>query len=197
MDRGAWQAAVQGVTKSQTRLSKFTFTFHFHALEKKWQSTPVFLPGESQGWGSLVGCCLWGCTELDTTKATQQQQQLIFYNMFEQVNSLLIISKKTFLNSPKLFNISFNCSILASASLPSIIVISCCYFLHSVFCVLKSKHFRLLDSPPCIVCFGLFHKLQSNSFFTFPYPFIILQDPAKTMCVFAVHRYHTSSIYPP
>ena len=37
---------------------------------RKWQSTPVFLPGESQGRGSLVGCRLWGCTELDTTEAT-------------------------------------------------------------------------------------------------------------------------------
>ena len=35
-----------------------------------WQATPVFLPGESQGWRSLVGCCLWGLTELDTTEAT-------------------------------------------------------------------------------------------------------------------------------
>ena len=35
MDRGAWQAAVHGVTKSQTRLSDFTFTCHFHALEKE------------------------------------------------------------------------------------------------------------------------------------------------------------------
>ena len=33
----------------------FTFTFHFHALRRKWQPTPVFLPGESQGRGSLVG----------------------------------------------------------------------------------------------------------------------------------------------
>ena len=31
---------------------------------------PAFLPGESQGWGSLVGCCLWGRTESDTTEAT-------------------------------------------------------------------------------------------------------------------------------
>ena len=37
--------------------------------------TPVFLPGESQGRGSLVGCRLWGRTELDMTEATQQQQQ--------------------------------------------------------------------------------------------------------------------------
>ena len=49
MDRGAWWAAVHGVAKSQTRLSDFTFTFHFHALEKEMAPTPVFLPGESQG----------------------------------------------------------------------------------------------------------------------------------------------------
>ena len=55
---------------SWTRLSNFTFTFHFHALEKKWQPTPVFLPGESQGQGSLVGCRLWGHTESDTTEVT-------------------------------------------------------------------------------------------------------------------------------
>ena len=47
-------------------LSLFTF-MHWR---RKWQPTPVFLPGESQGWGSLVGCCLWGRTELDTTEAT-------------------------------------------------------------------------------------------------------------------------------
>ena len=40
---------------------------------RKWQRTPVFLPGESQGQGSLVG--LWGRTELDTTEVPQQQQQ--------------------------------------------------------------------------------------------------------------------------
>ena len=123
MDGGAWWAAVHGVTKSQTWLSNFTFTFHFLALEKemathssvlawripgtgepcrllsmgllrvgrdwatslslftfmhwrrKWQPTPMFLPWESQGQGSLVGCRLWGRTELDTTEVTQQQQQ--------------------------------------------------------------------------------------------------------------------------
>ena len=35
---------------------------------RKWQPTPVFLPGESQGWGSLVGCRLWGHTESDTAE---------------------------------------------------------------------------------------------------------------------------------
>ena len=39
-------------------------------LEKEWQPIPVFLPGESQGRGSLVGCHLWDRTESDTTEAT-------------------------------------------------------------------------------------------------------------------------------
>ena len=49
-----------------TSLSLFTF-MHWR---RKWQPTPVFLPGESQGQGSLVGCRLWGCTESDTTEVT-------------------------------------------------------------------------------------------------------------------------------
>ena len=49
-----------------TSLSLFTF-MHWR---RKWQPTPLFLPGESQRWGSLVGCRLWGCTELNTTEAT-------------------------------------------------------------------------------------------------------------------------------
>ena len=49
-----------------TSLSLFTF-MHW---KRKWQPPPVFLPGESQGWGSLVGCRLWSRTESDTTEAT-------------------------------------------------------------------------------------------------------------------------------
>ena len=44
--------------------------FTFVHWRRKWQPAPVFLPGESQGRGSLVGCCLWGRTESDTTEAT-------------------------------------------------------------------------------------------------------------------------------
>ena len=51
----------------------------FMHWRRKWQPTPVFLPGESQGWWSLVGCCLWGRRESDTTEATQQQQQQCVY----------------------------------------------------------------------------------------------------------------------
>ena len=70
MDSGAWWAAVRGVAKSQTRLKDFTFTFHFPALEKEMATHSMFLPGESQGRGSLVGFRLWGRTELDITEAT-------------------------------------------------------------------------------------------------------------------------------
>ena len=73
MDGGAWWAAVYGVARSRTQLSDFTFTFmHWR---RKWQPTPVFLPGESQGQGSLVGYRLWGRTGSDTTEATWLQQQ--------------------------------------------------------------------------------------------------------------------------
>ena len=51
---------------SATSLSLFPF-MHWR---RKWQPIPVFLPGESQGWWSLVGCRQWGRTELDMTEAT-------------------------------------------------------------------------------------------------------------------------------
>ena len=65
MDGGAWWAAVHGVAKCQTRLSNFTFTFHFPALEKEMAPTPVFLPGESQGRGSLVAA-VYGVAQSQT-----------------------------------------------------------------------------------------------------------------------------------
>ena len=96
MDRGAWWAAVHRVAKSRTQLSDFTFTFFpiglfpsssfieldsinlgFLALmflnsHYLWPCIGrlLFLPGEFQGRGSLVGCLLWGRTESDTTEAT-------------------------------------------------------------------------------------------------------------------------------
>ena len=66
-DGGALWAAVHGVDKSQAWLSGFSFTFYFHAIGEE-NGNP--LQGESQGWGSLVGCRPWGGTESDTTEAT-------------------------------------------------------------------------------------------------------------------------------
>ena len=65
-----WWAAVHGVAKSRTRPSDFTFTFHFHALEKEMAAHSSVPTLRIPGTGSLVGCCLWGRTESDTTEAT-------------------------------------------------------------------------------------------------------------------------------
>ena len=70
MDGGAWWAAVHGVAKSQTQLNDFTFTFHFHALEKEMATHSSVLAWRIPGMGSLVGCHLWGRTESDMTEAT-------------------------------------------------------------------------------------------------------------------------------
>ena len=59
--------------KWATSLLLFTF-LHWR---RKWQPTPVFLPGESQGWGSLVGCSPWGRTESDTTEVTSSSSSSI------------------------------------------------------------------------------------------------------------------------
>ena len=73
--------AVQGTLKSlfQNHSSKasvlqcsafFIVHLSYPHWRRKWQPTPVFLPGESHGQRSLVGCHLWGCTESNTTEAT-------------------------------------------------------------------------------------------------------------------------------
>ena len=50
--------------------SYYSFIVIIAFWRRKWQPTPVFLPGESQGWGSLLGCRLWDRTESDTTEVT-------------------------------------------------------------------------------------------------------------------------------
>ena len=55
---------------SQTRLSDFTLTLHFHALEKEMATHSSVLAWRIPGRGSLMGCRLWGRTELDTTEVT-------------------------------------------------------------------------------------------------------------------------------
>ena len=59
MDRGVWWAAVHGVAKSRTRLSDFTFTFHFHALEKEMATHSRILswriPGMGAWWAAVYG----------------------------------------------------------------------------------------------------------------------------------------------
>ena len=60
MDRGAWWAAVHGVAKSRTRLSDFTFTFHFHALEKEKATHSSVLAWRIPGMGEPGGLLSMG-----------------------------------------------------------------------------------------------------------------------------------------
>ena len=71
MGGGAWWAAVHGVAKSRTRLSDFTFTFHFHALQKEMATRSSVLAWRIPGTEELVGCHLWGRTESDMTEGTK------------------------------------------------------------------------------------------------------------------------------
>src|SRR5574340_220112 len=63
---------LQSIGSLEVRYDRATslYFFTFMHWRRKCQPTPVFLPGESQGWWSLVGCRLWGRTELDTTEVT-------------------------------------------------------------------------------------------------------------------------------
>ena len=70
MDRGAWRATVHWITKSQTRLSDFAFTFHFHALEKEVATHSSVLAWRIPGTGDPGGLPSMGSTELDMTEAT-------------------------------------------------------------------------------------------------------------------------------
>ena len=67
MDGGAWWAAVHGVTKSRTQLSDFTFTFHFHALEKEMATHSSVLAWRIPGTGELGGL---------QSQGSQSQRQL-------------------------------------------------------------------------------------------------------------------------
>ena len=80
MDGGAWCAAVHGVAKSWTRLSDFTFTFHFHVLEKEMATHSSVLAWRIPGTGELGGCRLWGHTDSDTTEVIWQQQQQLCHS---------------------------------------------------------------------------------------------------------------------
>ena len=60
MDRGAWWAAVHGVAKSRTRLSDFTFAFHFHALEKEMATLSSVLAWRIPGMGEPGGLLSMG-----------------------------------------------------------------------------------------------------------------------------------------
>ena len=70
MDGGALWTAGHGVAKSRKRLTNFTFTFHFHVLEKEMATHSSVLAWRIPGAVEHGGLHLWGRTESDTTEAT-------------------------------------------------------------------------------------------------------------------------------
>ena len=70
MDGGAWWAAVHGIVKSRTRLRDFTFTFHFHALEKEMATHSSVLAWEIPWRGDSQATVHGVAKELDTTEVT-------------------------------------------------------------------------------------------------------------------------------
>ena len=79
MDRGAWWAAVPGVAKSRTRLSNFTFTFHFHALEKETATHSSVLAWRIPGTGEPGGLPSQSRTRLKRlSSSSSSSNDLIF-----------------------------------------------------------------------------------------------------------------------
>ena len=87
-----------------TSLSLFTF-MHWR---RKWQPTPVFLPRESQGRGSLVGCRLWGHTKSDMTEGINSSSRLLLPAFLLCVNSIIT----SLLQAPGFFSSHYGWEIL-------------------------------------------------------------------------------------
>ena len=101
-----------------TSLSLFTF-IHWR---RKWQPTPVFLPGESQGPGSLVGCHLWGRTESDKTQHTH-----ICHEVMGPDAMILVFWMLNFKPASSLFSFTFIKRLCSSPLLSAIKVVSSAY----------------------------------------------------------------------
>ena len=123
------------------RLSLFTF-MHWR---RKWQPTPVFLPGESQGRRSLVGC-----TESDTTEATQQQQQP------RRITTVCL----------NVHHIEFSLSLHFSHSVSFLsqfcFSMCVCVFFTSTSALFESNLYHLLYLNPLSLCFRS-HKTSQKS----------------------------------
>ena len=80
MDGGAWWAAVHGVAKSQTRLSYYTFTFHFHALEKKMATHSSVLAWRIPGMGEPGGLASMGSHRVEHDRSNLAAAAASFSN---------------------------------------------------------------------------------------------------------------------
>ena len=83
MDGGAWWAAVHGVAKSRTRLSDFTFTFHFHALEKEMATHSCVLAWRIPGMGGAWWAAVYGVAQSWTRLTRRSSSSSMHSNIFE------------------------------------------------------------------------------------------------------------------
>ena len=85
MDGGAWYATYSpwGCKESDTTERLHFLSFYSSFWRRKWQRTPVFLPGESHGQRGLVGYGLWGCKELDTTEQLTHTHTMFLIQCFK------------------------------------------------------------------------------------------------------------------
>ena len=136
-------------------LSLFTF-MHWRGQR---QPTPVFLPGESQGLGSLVGCRLQGCTESDITELTQQQQHCGDYNYYsvwtQSSSASLLFYKEDYRENFNSFPNGFILPYLLSPTLPSLFYKNSCYS-YSVFSI------EWWCSNHVIQCLSVIHHTLEN-----------------------------------
>ena len=100
MDGGAWQAAVHGVSKSQTQLSDFTFTFHFHALEKEVATHSSLLawkiPGRGAWWAAVYGSHRVGHDWSDLAAAADHYDFDVEFMQFRWAEALSPPSKELY-----------------------------------------------------------------------------------------------------
>ena len=134
------------VARSRTRLSDFTFTFHFHALEKAMTTHSSVLAWRIPGTGSLVGCRLWGRTESDTTAATQQQEQQ--HEILNQLKCLQFFFQNQF--SLDLTCLSTNCLSTFSPSQPCFLSIK-----------ISSFPYSCSTQPVLFLCLPSFMKMDN------------------------------------
>ena len=90
MDGGTWKAAVRGVAEGRTWLNDFTFTFHFHALEKEMATRSSVLAWRIPGTGEPGGLPAMGSHRVGhdwSDSAAAQQQQIQFYKTFNSSQS--------------------------------------------------------------------------------------------------------------
>ena len=107
MDRGVWWAAVHGVAKSRTRLSNFTFTFHFHALEKEMATHSSVLAWRIPGMGEPDGLpsmgsqsrtwlkwLNWTALMIDSRDSVRKPRRVLEYPACFTVKTRMLVTKR-------------------------------------------------------------------------------------------------------